>query len=84
MHYYKRKPAGFSERLRLLEVYYPNAADVIVAVNLPGVARDDVVDALSAAVTAYRSEGNLQRIPETPQYDLTGLPIEMVFWDGEM
>ncbi|MDO9536147.1 MAG: DUF429 domain-containing protein [Bacillota bacterium] len=83
MQHHKSKAVGFSERLSVIEAHFPNAATIVSAVNCPGVAKDDIVDALAAAVTAYRSGGNLLNIPEEPQQDLIGLPMEMVYWTGQ-
>ena len=46
------------------------------------VAKDDILDALAAAVTAYKgcTQGPLQTLPGTPQTDCRGLPMEMVYW----
>ena len=48
------------------------------------VARDDILDALAAAVTAYKgcTQGPLQTLPEIPQYDpeYPLLRMEMVYW----
>ena len=45
---------------------------------------DDILDALAAAVTAYKghTQGPLQTLPEgkTPPTDLKELPMEMVYW----
>ena len=46
--------------------------------------KDDIVDALAAAVTAYRGwPCELRTLPEakSPQMDVKGLPMEMVFWE---
>ena len=46
------------------------------------VARDDILDALVAAVTARRGwPNNLQTLPGNPPEDARGLPMEMVFWE---
>ena len=49
------------------------------------VARDDILDALAAAVTAYCGYNNLQSLPEgypldQPPLDNACLPMEMVYW----
>jgi predicted RNase H-like nuclease len=43
------------------------------------VAKDDILDALVAAVTGFLGKGHLISIPETPEFDLYGLPMEMVY-----
>ena len=44
------------------------------------IAFDDVLDALAAAVTAYRGYDQLQTLPTNPPPDSNGLPMEMVYW----
>jgi Uncharacterized conserved protein len=46
------------------------------------VARDDILDALSAAVTATAGIEKLVSIPETPEFDSQGLHMEIVYWRG--
>ena len=43
------------------------------------VARDDILDALVAAIIATRGEDQLKTVPEDPPKDARGLPMEMVF-----
>ncbi len=48
------------------------------------VGKDDILDSLVAAVTAYRGwPGELQTLPEAPQEDERGLRMEMVFWQPQ-
>ena len=44
------------------------------------VARDDILDALVAAVTAYLGHDQLQTLPANPPRDAKRLPMEMVYW----
>ena len=44
------------------------------------VARDDILDALAAAITAYCGYEHLQTLPKNPPKDRKGLSMEMVFW----
>ena len=44
------------------------------------VARDDILDALVAAVTAYKGRQGLKSIPEVSEFDSHGLPMEMVYF----
>ena len=46
------------------------------------VARDDILDALAAAITGYLSKGDLTSIPEPVPLDQYGLPMEMVYYLG--
>lgn len=43
------------------------------------VGRDDVVDAMVAAITATASTDSLQTLPAYPPKDSQGLPMEMVY-----
>ena len=44
------------------------------------IARDDILDALVAAVVARHGHGKLQSVPNVPQKDPKGLPMEMVYY----
>ena len=44
------------------------------------VGRDDILDALAAAVTARQEPEQLQKFPKDPPRDGRSLPMEMVFW----
>jgi len=79
----KKTLAGRDERLVLLRAYF-KGTDVLLTAALAAhprkaVASDDIVDALALAVTAWLSGGELARVPERPEFDATGLPMEMVF-----
>jgi predicted RNase H-like nuclease len=83
MEHSKKTRDGFSERKQVLQSVYPHTDDVInYAVSTykrKEVARDDILDALSAAVTATVGVEGLVSIPETPQFDERGLRMEMVY-----
>jgi len=86
MQYSKTKKGeqAFSERTLVLGNLYP-CTEKIVDFALQKyrryeVARDDILDALVAAVTAYKGEQGLTSIPENRQRDSRGLPMEMVYW----
>ena len=86
MRYGKKTLEGREERLQILEVELPNAMDIyndaIGRFLRRDVARDDIIDALVAAVTALRPKDGvpLQTLPEDPQPDPRGIQMEMVFW----
>ncbi|MFC1828990.1 hypothetical protein ACFL0O_05205, partial [Thermodesulfobacteriota bacterium] len=42
--------------------------------------KDDILDALSAAISGFLSKGKLKTIPANPERDVAGLPIEIVFF----
>jgi predicted RNase H-like nuclease len=83
MRYPKRTEQGYLERANVLEFVHPGAYDIIAraldAFPRSAVARDDVLDALSAAVTALAGPGNLATIPVHPETDARGLPMQMVY-----
>lgn len=82
MQHSKKSQEGFNERLALLSDYCWYVKDIVaVAIQKfprKEVARDDIVDALAGAVTAkfYPSLGTL---PEEPERDSKGLPMEIVY-----
>lgn len=79
---------GINERLAILREVLPRTDDIFSGVCRKylrsDVARDDILDALAAALTAYRvlgqGLGQLKTAPETPPKDCKGLPMEMVYW----
>lgn len=85
MNFNKKEIQGFSERLELLENIFPPAREIVnYALSnyyRKDVAKDDILDALSAAITAFGGIQNqqLDSIPEIPEYDSKGLRMEMVF-----
>jgi predicted RNase H-like nuclease len=86
MKHSKRTEAGFKDRLRLLERYCPGSeAMVTIALNTyprKAVGRDDMLDALAAAVTGWLGTGSFRAFPECPEWDSTGLPMEIVYSRG--
>jgi predicted RNase H-like nuclease len=81
MAFPKRTPEGFRERINVLETIWPLAGKAVreTFTRFPGsgVARDDIVDALVLAVSAGYFGDRLIRIPEQPEYDLQGLPMQI-------
>ncbi|MDG0865772.1 DUF429 domain-containing protein [SAR202 cluster bacterium JH702] len=83
MQYNKKKPAGQTERLDVLRRWLPKTTDEIYQDALASylrknVARDDILDALVAAVAGCQSNGNMTNVPEPPEIDPIGLPMRMV------
>ena len=82
MGHNKKTDGGFRERFELLVERYPEAERLLGSILLQAgkqrVARDDAVDALAAALTGL-GPGRLRTIPETPERDAVGIPMEMVF-----
>ncbi len=83
MKYSKKKCEGLLERTEVLQSIYPRTDDIInhalSTYRRKNVKRDDILDALSAAVTAMAGvERPLISIPEVPEFDSQGLRMEMV------
>lgn len=82
----KKGKEGEEERLYVLRKIFPPAnvddvyADACSKFSGKNVAKDDILDALAAAVTAWKGHGHLQTAPEGPPEDSKGLPMEMVYW----
>ena len=82
MAHAKRTTEGFEERMAVLSRYLPNSRE-IVSIALQqhrrkALVRDDIVDALVGAVTAW-FHPRLRCLPEAPEFDDMGLPMEIVF-----
>ena len=79
---------GIDERLAILRGVLPQTDDIFDGMCRKyvrkHVAKDDILDALVAALTAFRVPGQglgqLKSAPETPPKDGKGLPMEMVYW----
>lgn len=85
MSFPKKRTVGGIERIRVLREREPRTQE-IVDEALRGflrrtVARDDILDALAAAVTACYGalSSKLRTVPAEPPFDSRGLPMEMVF-----
>ncbi len=83
MQHAKKRNEGLSERTQLLQSLYPQTADIVnhalSTYRRKDVARDDILDALAAAVTGLMEEDNLVSIPQEPEFDDRGLRMEMVY-----
>ena len=83
MQHSKKRSEGLSERTQLLRSIYPQTANIIAhalsTYRRKDVARDDILDALAAAVTGLMGEHNLASIPQEPEFDERGLRMEMVY-----
>ncbi|ALS23136.1 DUF429 domain-containing protein [Paenibacillus naphthalenovorans] len=77
MHSGKKSQAGFDERMAHLRGVYAQADEVVEELMLryprKAVARDDIVDALVLAVTAWLSEGRPRQLPEGGDGDRLGI-----------
>jgi predicted RNase H-like nuclease len=83
MQYSKKTPEGQQERLRVLAHYFPQyrAFFELACAGFPRrlVARDDIIDAMVCAVTAWHGYGDYWTVPANPPRDGQGLPMEMVY-----
>ena len=86
MEFNKKKESGEEERIRVLERFEPRTRAMYHEARRRfvggGVGKDDILDALVAAVTARCGFGRLKTIPECPPTDCKGLPMEMVYWEA--
>jgi len=83
MMFKKRKVDGFHERMTVLRRVCNQTEAVIQLAKSEfqgKVADNDIVDALVAAVTALVGERNVLTLPEKPEIDERGLPMEMVYY----
>jgi diadenosine tetraphosphate (Ap4A) HIT family hydrolase len=80
----KKRREGFGERLRVLTLHFANAeacfAEARKLFTRKQVASDDILDAMVGAVTARYSDC-LRTLPDRPERDAFGLPMEMVYAD---
>jgi predicted RNase H-like nuclease len=83
MQYNKKREDGFNERLKILESYHPDPAPIVSHAlsnyRRRDVAKDDILDALAAAITALAGLNNLVSLPDLPEFDARGLPMQMFF-----
>ena len=79
----EKRSEGIRERVMVLERHYKGAAELIEQVGRKHprheVARDDIVDALAAAVSARIAQGDYRTLPENVETDQEGLRMEMVY-----
>lgn len=85
MSHYKKTAQGFSERMELLNRWFPRCTDLYEdALSFylrKDVSRDDIVDAIAAAVSVFVTRGKLKEISADRQIDSHGLPMRMVVPD---
>ncbi|MGQ9688426.1 MAG: DUF429 domain-containing protein [Desulfobaccales bacterium] len=80
----KKDRRGEGERLRILGNLYPSAetffGEQAERLDRKKTGRDDLLDALAAAVTGLLGGKKLKTLPEIPEHDALGLPMEMVYY----
>jgi predicted RNase H-like nuclease len=78
----KKTAQGRLERMSILETVFDDAVRVyeqsLAGYARSAVARDDIIDALALAVASWSCRGQLRSIPDDPEFDETGLPMEIV------
>ena len=83
MQYPKKDSKGFDERMKVLDLHFLTSSSLVenALSQYPkkSVQRDDIVDALVALVTATAPISNQKTLPDVPQVDSYGLPMEMVY-----
>ena len=76
---------GFTERMTILSILHPDAEALVASAFLAHggyeAARDDVVDAFVLALCAGKPT-QLKTLPEAPETDPKGLPMQMVYLPG--
>lgn len=83
MEYHKKDGRGLLERRQVLRGVCSFVDDLVSCAleeNRGKVAEDDIIDALVAAVTASRSICGLSFIPNPPEIDSMGLPMQMAYY----
>ena len=79
----KKKEEGFCERIAVLKTIRFSVEEevkqIMSQVKCKDVAKDDILDAFVAAITASANLTSLQTIPALPKKDCFGLPMEMVY-----
>lgn len=79
----KKRSAGVAERLDVLKSLEPRSREIYEGAGSKFrrkiVGRDDIVDALVAALAARERFGRLTSVPDVPPRDAKGLLMEMVF-----
>ncbi len=76
----KRKPEGIQERMRILRRFVRIGSVLESFSESFGRKADpsDILDALVVGLVSSMAEENLSTIPEKPEYDCYGLPMQMV------
>ncbi|MCY4530243.1 MAG: DUF429 domain-containing protein [Chloroflexi bacterium] len=84
MEFNKKERDGEKHRVGVLEQFEPQTRAIYGEACRRfaggGVGRDDILDALAAAVTARCGFGRHRAIPKCPPNDAKCLPMEMVYW----
>jgi len=83
MFHNKKTEPGLQERLDVLKKIDPRSEDIynesLKAFKRKEVAKDDIVDAIAVALLANSPPETLCTVPENPEKDNKGLPMEIVY-----
>jgi len=83
MIYSKKKRKGREERIHVLEKVFPLSREIyekcLTEFKRKVVPKDDILDALAAAISAKFAHKNLISIPEEEQRDSKGIRMEIVY-----
>jgi len=86
MIFNKKDKRGIQERKEVLLSVYPTSRDIFDYAERrylrKEVARDDILDAIVAAVTASKQGQKLLTIPASPELDSKGLSMEMIYYSS--
>lgn len=81
--YSKKKTEGFTERFTILSKYLPETPKIVNNAlrqfERKDVARDDILDSMVLALTSRFGNDGLNTLPEVPEKDSIGLPMEIVY-----
>ncbi len=82
----KKDREGIDERIKVLQSVCPSVGQEFVrtcnSVPRRKVGKDDILDAMAAALTAFGNPSGFRTLPERPPRDSLGLPMEMVYLPG--
>lgn len=83
MRHRKKESQGVQERLDVLQLICPESKHIFKAAlakyKRKDLAPDDILDAIALALTASSPLETIQSIPENPERDEHGLPMEIVY-----
>jgi len=83
MQHNKKRGEGFTERFQILRSRHFQVDEIVSHASnnyrRRDVAKDDVLDALAAAITALVGLDVLVSLPDPPEFDDWGLPMQMLY-----
>lgn len=83
MQHNKKRAEGFDERIKVLQSYHSATEEIVQHVRKnyrgKGIKKDDILDALVAAITALAGLNALVSVPDPPESDECGLPMQMFY-----